>query len=166
MEVLLRDLFDGTKRFIDFDYTTDLSEEEVFFEKPFKDPVRFSGRIENRAGVVSLTADIEAALSLHCSRCGKPIRDFKAVPVDMILVPQGDPSADEAECVFEVRDRQELNELLVPELLLDMDMAVLCKEDCRGRCFKCGADLNEKECGCVREEPRSPFSVLKNIQIK
>lgn len=34
-EVFLKDLSGGTKWFTDFDYTTFLSEEEVFFEKPF-----------------------------------------------------------------------------------------------------------------------------------
>ena len=42
--------------------------------------------------------------------------------------------------------------LMVPELIMDMEMAVVCTEDCKGLCPKCGKDLNEGECGCNRKE--------------
>ena len=32
----------------------------------------------------------------------------------------------------------------------------LCKEDCRGLCQICGADLNKKQCGCKKEEYIDP----------
>ena len=165
MVVSLKELFLKPGGFIDFDYTTDLSSEEVFFEKPFKTPVRFYGAIENHAGAVTLSADIEAVLSVRCSRCDKPITDYKSVSVDMVLVPFGSDIADEDDLVCEVHDEQELNDILIPELILNMDMCVLCKEGCRGRCFKCGADLNEGECACKKEEKQTPFSALKNIKI-
>ena len=38
------------------------------------------------------------------------------------------------------------------ELLLHMELTVLCKEDCKGLCPKCGHDLNEGDCGCDRRE--------------
>ena len=34
------------------------------------------------------------------------------------------------------------------ELILEIPIKLLCRENCRGVCRKCGANLNEGECGC------------------
>ena len=60
MKVSLKELRSGVCSHIDFDYTIDLSKEEVNFEFPFEKPVRFSGSISDMAGVLNLTADIDA----------------------------------------------------------------------------------------------------------
>ena len=36
----------------------------------------------------------------------------------------------------------ELDDILIPALLLELDMVYLCRPDCRGLCPHCGADLN------------------------
>ena len=60
-------------------------------------------------------------------------------------------------------DELELDEVLIPELILDMEMAVLCREDCKGLCPKCGANLNRGECGCSRREIDPRLAVLQRI---
>ena len=42
-------------------------------------------------------------------------------------------------------------------------MAVLCREDCKGLCPKCGANLNRGECGCSRREIDPRLAVLQRI---
>ena len=40
-------------------------------------------------------------------------------------------------------------------VVLDLDERLLCREDCKGLCDKCGADLNEGPCSCKAEiDPR------------
>ena len=58
--------------------------------------------------------------------------------------------------IYVESDEVDLDDLLVPELILDMDIAVLCSEDCKGLCPKCGKNLNEGDCGCDRRviDPR------------
>jgi uncharacterized protein len=34
-------------------------------------------------------------------------------------------------------------------IVLELPMAPLCRDDCRGLCPQCGADRNEADCGCV-----------------
>ena len=41
------------------------------------------------------------------------------------------------------------------ELLMNMPMKILCREDCKGICNRCGANLNEGTCHC-EEEPKDP----------
>ncbi|MBI3616994.1 MAG: DUF177 domain-containing protein [Candidatus Omnitrophica bacterium] len=42
----------------------------------------------------------------------------------------------------------ELDEDIRQEVLLNVPLRVLCKEDCKGICPGCGADLNNEECKC------------------
>jgi len=42
----------------------------------------------------------------------------------------------------------ELDEDIRQEVLLNLPPRVLCKEDCKGICPKCGADLNSEPCKC------------------
>ena len=44
-----------------------------------------------------------------------------------------------------------------------MDLVVLCKEDCKGLCYKCGANLNEEECTCDRSNKNLPFADLAKL---
>lgn len=49
------------------------------------------------------------------------------------------------------------------EIVLSMPSLLLCNDDCKGLCPKCGTNLNEKRCNCdtARE---NPFSALKNLK--
>ena len=46
-------------------------------------------------------------------------------------------------------------QLLSEELLIHMPMKILCREDCKGICNRCGANLNQGPCHC-KEEPKDP----------
>ncbi|MBQ2865388.1 MAG: DUF177 domain-containing protein [Clostridia bacterium] len=163
MKVSLKELRSGVCSHIDFDYTIDLSKEEVNFEFPFEKPVRFSGSISDMAGVLNLSADIEAEVHSRCARCGKAVEYLKQVPVDFVLVSENDGTADEGDGVFTVGDEVDLDEILVSELIINMDMITLCSEDCKGLCYKCGHDLNLGECGCDRSGKISPFADLAKL---
>jgi len=49
----------------------------------------------------------------------------------------------------------DLTEAVREELLLAVPQYVVCRDDCRGLCPRCGADLNAGPCGCAPEtDPR------------
>ena len=60
-------------------------------------------------------------------------------------------------------DAVELDDILIPELIMDMEMSVVCDEDCKGLCFKCGKDLNQGPCGCVTKEVDPRLAVLQKF---
>ena len=43
---------------------------------------------------------------------------------------------------------------------------VLCREDCKGLCQNCGADLNEGSCGCEIEDVDPRLEALRNFVIE
>ena len=56
--------------------------------------------------------------------------------------------------VFE-NNSLDLDELVGEEIQLFLPAKMLCKEDCRGLCQKCGKNLNYEKCECAKEiDPR------------
>ena len=148
-----------------FDYTIDLSQEEVGFEFPFQKPVRLEGEVSDDAGAITLSATVHACVSTRCARCGKPVEYDKETPVDFLLVKELEGEADDLrdDLYLVESDTVELDEILVPELILDMEMTALCREDCKGLCPKCGRDLNLGPCGCVTREIDPRLAVLQKF---
>ena len=148
-----------------FDYTIDLSKEEVGFEFPFRQPVRLEGEVSDDAGAITLSATVYAHVTTRCARCGKPVEYDKETDVEFLLVKELEGEEEDLrDDVYLVEsDVVELDDILIPELLLDMEMAVVCDEDCKGLCPKCGKNLNQGECGCVVKEVDPRLAVLQKF---
>lgn len=52
------------------------------------------------------------------------------------------------------------------EVMMNLPMKVLCREDCRGICLKCGANLNSEACSCTKEPAPGSFAdLLKDFKL-
>ena len=53
------------------------------------------------------------------------------------------------------------------EMLIELPINLLCRDDCRGLCPKCGVNLNEVACGCRPEggAEASPWSALDGLSL-
>ena len=47
-----------------------------------------------------------------------------------------------------VNDRIDLSKIVDDAILTSLPVNFLCREDCKGLCFNCGANLNESDCKC------------------
>lgn len=52
------------------------------------------------------------------------------------------------------------------EFVLALPMNPLCREDCRGLCPRCGANLNETACTCARDEGDPRLAVLRELSLQ
>lgn len=142
-----------------FEGSCDLSQEKMFGELPFQHPVYYSGVVENHYGVLRLTGTVKTVYVTACARCLKPLDILLTAQVDMVL--SRDPAAEEKDDVFLLQDESvEVEDILIPELLLQVDRAYLCKEDCKGLCPHCGCDLNETTCSCESKQMDPRFAAL------
>ena len=83
-------------------------------------PLHVTGRVSSAgAGRFYFSGHVEGSVGLECRRC---LVDVNA-----------DPHAPELDLRPAIRE----------EWLLSVPAFVLCREDCRGLCATCGADLNE-----------------------
>lgn len=58
----------------------------------------------------------------------------------------------------------DLGEILTEQLQLQVPFQPLCREDCKGMCSNCGADLNTGRCACAKVTGSLAFSVLKDLK--
>ena len=140
---------------IPFDFMMDLTALEYNGGKPATRPVSVRGRVVNTAGVLNLQMQIEAELSLVCDRCLKPFSRQKQIHVDSVVVPHREREDDDDLIVMDGDGCIDLAEIAETAFILSLDSKNLCRDDCRGLCSRCGADLNLGECGCKKEvDPR------------
>ena len=60
-------------------------------------------------------------------------------------------------------DDLDLAALVEEQALLMIPQTIHCREECRGLCAACGADLNEGPCGCKAEPAAHPFAAMKDF---
>lgn len=162
MKISLGEALASKTQRVDFDYTVDLSGEEIDLEHPFLSPVRLHGYLDVQGGINRLEAEIDAHVTRGCARCLEPVEYDKKVPVSFILTRKVD-SEELDDIIYVESDEVELDELLVPELFLDLETVVLCREDCKGLCPKCGKNLNYGDCGCDRREIDPRLAKLQEL---
>lgn len=115
--------------------------------------VRLSGSVRNRSGIVSLEAEAVYTLDTLCDRCAAEIRRDGRLTVSHFLVSElNDEDNDEYYLVSDMHF--DLDDLVREDILLSLPTKMLCREDCKGICPYCGANLNEKQCDC--KKPTDP----------
>ena len=108
-----------------------------------------------------LEAEVSFSLSMPCARCLEPV----TVPLSYQVSREADfkeGSVGEEEAYIDgyVLD---VDALVRDELFVHMPVKVLCREDCRGICKRCGANLNHGDCGCDRTEPDPRMAKIRDI---
>ena len=94
---------------------------------------------------------VEAPWAGSCRRCLRPITG--TLRSDVLEVFEAEPTEGETQLLD--GDRIDLEPVAREAVLLDLPIAPLCKEDCRGLCPTCGVDRNEVDCDCA-EAPSDP----------
>ena len=115
---------------------------------------------------------VKTAVRCRCSRCTREFTRPISESFDLSYSPLpkwGDVAA-EVELRYEDMDveyydgvRFDVNTLALERIELAMPMQYVCREDCKGLCYKCGADLNEETCLC-KEEPDARLSGLLELK--
>lgn len=144
----LKQLFEVVGEVQEIDYRLDLSEYELFGGKPFIRPVVVSGKIENRAGVVTLHYRADFTLRLQCDRCLDEFERDDHVSNEHVLVNK--LNTDNDEYILLPDFVLDLDELVLDDILLYLPSKLLCSEDCKGLCEHCGQNLNHGSCDCCK----------------
>ncbi len=94
----------------------------------------------------------------ECCRCLRTVAGDLAVQVRELYRPRRpDEPPDEDEETYPLgHEMLDLRPLARDAVVLGLPLAPRCRPDCAGLCTRCGADLNEGECGCPPElgDPR------------
>ncbi len=107
----------------------------------------------------------EVTMCIPCGRCLEEVDTTISYEIERELdFNEGDESDERLEEMNYIDGYHlDVDKLICLEILINMPLRVLCSEDCRGLCFKCGANLNKGECGCDREQSDPRMSVIQDI---
>ena len=140
----------------------DMSDVDYAGGFPLKKPVHYCGVVLNRASVVTLKLDIDFEFTAPCDRCGVVASECHRVTIEKSLATS--LQRQESDTIIVVSDmRLDVDGLVYTEVILNMPSKHLCKEDCKGLCFKCGKNLNEGECGCDTGYRDPRFDKLREL---
>jgi len=131
------------------------------------------GTATRKGQEVRLRGEIRTEVELLCDRCLAPQRAPLAVEFDTSFVPQEVEAvksenvelqaADLVVSAYE-GDAVDLDELVREQILLALPSRHLCREDCKGLCQKCGAELNAGGCACEQGETDPRWAALADLK--
>jgi uncharacterized protein len=140
-------------------------------ELAVSEPVRVSLRAEKITGGVALSGVIQGRVSMSCSRCLERITEdishefsYDCLPAEAIE--EEELSVADTDVHYYSGGEIDISALVQEQVALAIPMRPLCKEDCKGLCPKCGANLNLGDCGCKKEAVDIRFAALKDLKIK
>jgi DUF177 domain-containing protein len=131
-------------------------------------PTHLEAKLDKIERRVRVAVHGRAELTVPCGRCLVPADEYVDEPrgeKDQITGPVAgsfDPGqAEEDVYKGKVID---LDPIVREQLLLAVPTYPVCKDDCKGLCPVCGANLNDRECGCDRHVPDPRWAGLKNVK--
>ena len=159
----LSQIIDRPGASVPFSVSVDLSDLCYGVSYPVSEPVLAEGNVRNTAGVLVMQGSIATTIHGICDRCASEFHRKVEFPIDVVLVTKLESEENEDEWVFPLEgDSADLDDIVRTVFVLNLDSKLLCKEDCKGLCPKCGKNLNDGPCNCQKElDPR--FAALKQL---
>lgn len=123
-------------------------------------PARVSVRVRNVGDGLVAEVSGHAVIPVLCARC--LAETTVDVPFSASEEFREEPGPQEAELDYLrfMGDHLDLDALVADAVALELPLAPLCKEDCKGLCPQCGANWNLRTCDC-RPEPDPRWDALR-----
>ena len=134
--------------------------------------ISIRGEVTKHIAQTDLAGTIAYAADIDCTRCLKPVAKSFLFNFEVTYVtPEHFASSREKEVSGEDLStdispdgRIDLDEVVREQILLNLPEQVICTEECKGLCPKCGADLNLINCNCEEIEIDPRWSALENLK--
>lgn len=105
-------------------------------EITYAEPLGVSARIQRHDDDLLVAVEATSTRRMVCGRCLATFQQPYHGEFHLAIEIQGRVSVD-------------LTEDIRQEILLSDPMTLLCRQECRGLCPRCGQNLNEGPCGCT-----------------
>lgn len=135
-------------------------------------PIRISVMVTNNGPILELKGYINTEIKARCNRCLEDV----IIPINTVIEEElvyfadlrylGNLSENEIEEKYIVFDNDifDLTDIVRENIILSLPYKILCDERCRGLCFRCGQNLNIKECDCNTEEIDPRLAILAKLK--
>lgn len=164
MIIKITNLSEGTHEF-----TFEENIDHLDLEKPFFGKYKSFVVLNKLHDQIILSVSSKFKVKYQCDRCGKEFNSKLNSEYKMVYLMNEKPA--ETDSIFvtylsRTEDKIEIKNDVREFALLAIPMKNLCKEDCKGLCYKCGADLNTEQCKCTNDEIDPRWKPLMNLKDK
>lgn len=140
-------------------------------------PLKTRLRAVHIRDMIEVEGQVETVIRLSCSRCLESYDTSLEAPFALTYTRElpeiGSESDEEVEISAEEMglilfegEEIDLREAVREQILMALPLRPLCRDECRGLCLQCGANLNEGGCGCGQPDFNIKFAALKNFKVK
>ena len=112
----------------------------------FDGPVSITGTLTLGGNEVTVEGEIGYTVAGQCSRCLDSVIFHNVVGFDEVF---SESKEDEDAYKF-AKGLVDLTEMVNDKILTSMPYTIYCKDDCKGLCPTCGANLNHTDCNCAK----------------
>jgi uncharacterized protein len=153
---------------IPFDFSVDAQTLHEDYEAlDFIGSIMVHGTATNNGLAILVQGKMCTTVQLKCNCCLEPFllalqEEFSEEFIEGVYQ-ENQGGQDEHEHSFFQGDEISLSELVHDHILLALPMRIVCREDCRGLCVKCGKNLNQAACNCEDDEGDPRLAVLKQL---
>ncbi len=109
---------------------------------------------------VSVVGKVVCFISGSCDRCLEKVSKQFDLPFEQTFFKD---QAEDGEGYCYSGSKLDATKAVQDEIVLSLPTLLLCKEDCKGLCPKCGANRNTTDCGCNTQKENA-FSALLNLK--
>lgn len=110
--------------------------------------------------VLHLKGTIRVPCKFMCDRCGAGFEKYLFLELDEKVSPK---MSEEDELSYDMPTII-LDDIISTFFIMNFPSKILCSENCKGLCDKCGQNLNDGECDCFKNRvgKNNPFADLLN----
>ncbi len=110
-----------------------------------------------------------ARQTVCCDRCAREFELATDPEIEVMILRNPsrtgeDPEGGDAWIIHQRSGIVSLDEPLLEAVVLADPQKILCRQDCKGLCPRCGCDLNVSRCECVIEEIDPRWSALGRLK--
>jgi uncharacterized protein len=122
---------------------------------------------------VFIKGEFSAIIDSNCSRCLEDISvpiggnfAYTLIPAKAETREDLELTAEELEISHYQGDLIDLTSIICEQIILQIPIKTLCREECKGLCSGCSINLNTSSCNCHLAVVDNRMAVLKNLKIK
>jgi len=116
----------------------------------FNSPVHIRASIKRENNQVQIELNISTQMQFVCARCLEEGQKLIKKDISIIRPIDKDSVVD-------------LTQIAREEIILDYPLKLLCREDCKGLCPRCGKNLNVNSCDCKTKSKSSSSHINLNL---
>lgn len=150
-----------------YEYHFSVAPSELALESNFHHPVQVNVALDKTTRQIYLRADVATRARCICDRCTDEFEQELANKYNVFYLYDDQSGADltpeDTQIIQPDTVYLELSEDVRQFVLLSLPLKLLCREECKGLCPRCGTNWNTARCDCKQESADSPWQGLEKL---